>query len=178
MTISTRATGFAPIAGKNARILILGTLPSRRSLEIGEYYGHPRNAFWPIMRELFDVRGSYAARCEALAGYRIAVWDVLRSSVRPGSLDAHIRLDSAKANDFDCFLRCHPDLELICFNGRTAEKLFRKFVGVIPAGGDLDFEVLPSTSPAHASLRFEEKLARWRGALKPENNANEPGGWS
>lgn len=165
MTSTSRSQGFAAIAGPNAHTLILGTLPSRRSLEVGEYYGHPRNAFWPIMGELYGARGSYASRCRTLVAKRIAVWDVLKSCVRRGSLDAAIRLGCAEANDLEGFAQRHPDLELVCFNGGAAEKLFRRFGGEIDASGRLRFEVLPSTSPAYAAMPFAEKLARWRHAL-------------
>jgi double-stranded uracil-DNA glycosylase len=157
--------GFAPIARRDARILVLGSLPSRRSLQVGEYYAHPRNAFWPIIAELTGVSGDYAARCAALTGRRIALWDVLESSERPGSLDAAIRRDTARANDFEAFFRDHPDLGRICFNGRTAARLFRELVEPSTGTSRAEPIVLPSTSPAYAAMPFEDKLARWRQAL-------------
>ena len=89
------AEGSPPVALADARILVLGSLPSERSIAVGEYYAHPRNAFWPIMRELVGARGSYAERCTALVEAGIALWDVLKRSERPGSLDSDIRLDTA-----------------------------------------------------------------------------------
>jgi TDG/mug DNA glycosylase family protein len=157
--------GFPPIACGDARILVLGSLPSRRSLQAGEYYAHPRNAFWPIVAALTGVSGGYARRCASLTERRVALWDVLESSERPGSLDAAIRQDTARANDFETFFREHSHVERICFNGRTAAQLFRKFVDpVIDASGRQQL-VLPSTSPAYAAMPFDAKLAHWRAAL-------------
>lgn len=158
--------GFAPIARRDARVLVLGSLPSARSIEAGEYYAHPRNAFWQIIAELTGAAGSYTRRCAALIEHRIALWDVLAHSVRPGSLDSAIRLHTAQPNDFAGFFREHPDLERTCFNGRTAEQLFRKLVQPGTGTSKQELVVLPSTSPACAAVSFEDKLAHWRRALE------------
>lgn len=149
----------------DAQILILGSLPSRRSIAAQQYYAHPRNAFWPIMRELFDIQGGYAARCRQLLDKKIALWDVLASSVRPGSLDSRIELDSACANDFATFLRHHAHIRFIAFNGRKAEQLFRRFVGRKAVGPDVCLRCLPSTSPAYAAMPLSDKLERWQEAI-------------
>ena len=158
----TVAEGFPPVARADARILVLGSLPSARSIAAGEYYAHPRNAFWPIMRELVGASGSYAKRCAVLVESGIALWDVLRCSERPGSMDANIRLDTAEANDFNAFLSQHAAVQRICFNGRKAEQMFGRFAGLDVAFGSIELRTLPSTSPAYAALPFAEKLARWR----------------
>ena len=85
------STGFAPVARHDARVLILGSLPGRRSLEAGEYYAHPQNAFWPIMTSLFAVTGDYHQRCEGLKEHRIALWDVLRKRHPPYSITAKVK---------------------------------------------------------------------------------------
>lgn len=162
------STGFPPIARGDARVLILGSLPSQASLTAHEYYAHPQNAFWRIMRELTGADGSYAERCEALQASGIAVWDVLARSVRPGSMDANIQLASAVPNDFPTFFAEHAGLRLVCFNGRKSEQMFHRFVQLPGAFSRLRFESLPSTSPAHASLSIEEKLHTWRGIIGPE----------
>jgi len=146
-------------------VLILGSLPGNRSIAAGEYYAHPQNAFWPIMEALFGVSGDYARRCERLRSSRIALWDVLESSVRPGSMDADIRLGSARANDFEAFFRGHRDLRLVAFNGGKAEQMFGRLVRAGLAADALRFVRLPSTSPAYASMPFSGKLAAWRAAL-------------
>lgn len=159
-------TGFAPIAGPGATVLVLGTLPSRRSLERQQYYGHPQNVFWRIVQDLFGaaVTLPYDERKEALIRHGVAVWDVLAASVRPGSLDASIDLNTARPNDFSTFFAHQSDLRLVCFNGRAAESLFRRLVApALEKGSNIpEFHTLPSTSPAHAAMRYEDKLARWR----------------
>jgi hypoxanthine-DNA glycosylase len=162
------STGFPPIERADARVLILGSLPSQASLTAHKYYAHPQNAFWKIMRELTGADGSYAERCESLRTSGIAVWDVLASSVRPGSMDADIQLESAVPNDFPAFFAAHAGLRLVCFNGRKSEQMFRKFVRLPDANSGLRFEPLPSTSPAYAAKSFEEKLHIWRGIIEPE----------
>ena len=126
-----RSEGFPPVARSDARVLILGSLPGRRSIAEQQYYAHPRNAFWAIMKALFGIEGDYEDRLEQLLDHRIALWDVLSCSVRPGSLDAQIKLDSACANDFATFLKGHADIRLIAFNGKKAEQLFDRFVALI-----------------------------------------------
>lgn len=158
------AEGFPPVAGAGARVLVLGSLPGQRSLAEQQYYAHPRNAFWPIMRALFDIDGGYRERCEQLVENHIALWDVLASSYRPGSLDADIHLDSARANDFHRFFQSHREIGLIAFNGKTAARLFQRFVAGEETAG-IEQVTLPSTSPAYAAMRFSGKLSAWRSAL-------------
>ena len=156
--------GFPPLERPDARVLVLGSLPGRKSLVEQQYYAHPQNAFWPIMNALFGVSGEYEEKCAALVDHKIAVWDVLRSSERPGSLDADIRQETAAANDFCRFFDSHPGIELLVFNGRKAEQLFSRLVK------DEDRDRyrrigLPSTSPAYAAMRYQGKLELWSAAL-------------
>lgn len=167
------SAGFAPIVREDARVLILGSLPSQASLTAHEYYAHPQNAFWGIMRELTGADGEYATRCETLKNAGVAVWDVLASSVRPGSMDADIRLDSALPNDFAAFFSSLPSLRLVCHNGKKSEDMFRRFVSLPDTYAGLRFESLPSTSPAYASMSFAEKLRVWRGIIEPELNRRD-----
>jgi hypoxanthine-DNA glycosylase len=163
------SVGFPPIADSAARVLVLGSLPGVRSLEAHEYYAQPYNAFWRIMGELFGARRElpYATRLERLRAHGIAVWDVLAAGERPGSLDAAIVPASVVVNDFDSFFARHRQIRLICFNGNTAATLFRRKVlpDLAPEWAAIERQALPSTSPAYASLRFEQKLARWSAVL-------------
>lgn len=159
------AEGFPPIAGRDARVLVLGSLPGKRSIAEQQYYGHPRNAFWPIMKELFGIDGVYEKRLRQLKKNRVAVWDVLQSAIRPGSLDADIQLDVARANDFANFFRHHAELRLVLFNGKKAESMFARFVDVRPRRESARLLLLPSTSPAYAALSFSGKLDAWRAAF-------------
>ena len=144
-------------------------MPGAASLKAKQYYAHPQNGFWPIMGQLlgFDPSAPYRRRERALKAARIAVWDVLRSCVRPGSLDARIKLETA--NDFAAFFRAHPRLRHVFFNGAKAEASYRRHVQ-IPSGGAIRYARLPSTSPAHASLSAARKLAAWRAILGVEES--------
>jgi double-stranded uracil-DNA glycosylase len=160
-----QSEGFPPVARADARILVLGSLPGARSIAEQRYYAHPQNAFWPIMRELFGIDGHYASRCDQLLENRVALWDVLHRSVRPGSMDADIQLGSAVANDFHGFLGDHANIRLIAFNGKKAEHLFARLVSKDNVAQGIVRVGLPSTSPAYASMPFSGKLAAWRAVL-------------
>ena len=155
---------FPPIADKNARLLILGSIPGKASLEAGEYYAHPRNQFWRIIAELLDTGPliTYPNKTQALLDAHIAVWDVMHSCFRPGSLDAAIDKNSIVANDFKGFLAEHPHINQVFFNGATAEQAFRRLVLPNLIKPTLRLQRLPSTSPAHAALSFQQKLLDWR----------------
>ena len=157
--------GFPAIARADARILILGSLPGERSLHANQYYAHPQNAFWKIMGEIANARGNYSERCEALMDQGIALWDVLASSVRPGSMDADIQSKTAVANNFSGFLSDHVAIEKICFNGQKAEQMFTRMVQPSLDDKQLRFASLPSTSPAYASMSYVDKLAKWRSIV-------------
>jgi hypoxanthine-DNA glycosylase len=163
------AHGFAPLGAADARVLILGTLPGRVSLERREYYAQRRNAFWRLMGELFDAgpEHPYAERGRRLREGGIALWDVCAAAARPGSLDAAIERASIVANDFKGFFDAHRRIELIACNGATAAALYRRHVvpGLPADVAALPLRVLPSTSPAHAAMPYCDKRARWQAAL-------------
>lgn len=149
----------------DARLLILGSLPGERSIREQQYYAHPQNAFWRVMRDLLGIDGDYASRCRGLVENGIALWDVLQSSERPGSMDANIKLATAAANDFAAFFTEHPDIRLIALNGRKAEQLFGRLVDTAGIANGIARVGLPSTSPAYASMPYSGKLKTWRKAL-------------
>jgi double-stranded uracil-DNA glycosylase len=146
--------GFKPVAGADSRVLILGTLPGPVSLEKRQYYAQSRNAFWPIMGELFGAGQelAYRERLQKLKSRSVALWDVCRSAYREGALDASIDPGSIVPND------------LAGFNGQTAARLYRQLVlpGLPETLRDIRCATLPSTSPAYAAMRFEQKLVLWR----------------
>ena len=147
-------------------MLILGSLPGRKSLEMQQYYAHPQNAFWKLITQILGAEWplTYMRRVKLLTAHQIALWDVLAAAERPGSLDSAIVHASALANDFAAFYRAHPQIRLVCFNGRKAEELYRRFVlpGLSTEFGGLRYLSMPSTSPAHAGMTFAKKLERWR----------------
>ncbi|MBI3481283.1 MAG: DNA-deoxyinosine glycosylase [Nitrosomonadales bacterium] len=158
---------FPPIENPSAHILILGSMPGKESLRAGQYYAHPRNAFWPIMGELVGAAPAlpYQTRIRKLKSAGIALWDVLACCTRHGSLDADIEADSIRANDFADFFAQHPHITQVFFNGAMAEQCFRKHVLPSLEHLSLHYQRLPSTSPAHASLRYEQKLEAWHMIL-------------
>jgi hypoxanthine-DNA glycosylase len=163
-----RLHGFAPIADRRAQVLILGSMPSEASLAAREYYAFRHNQFWRIAGQIAGVApdAPYAHRKAALRRCHIALWDVVASCVRSGSLDSAIREDSIRVNDFAAFLAAHPAIRRICFNGRRAESVWRRHVApALPATPGLGYVLLPSTSPAHAGMSYRAKLRIWRSAI-------------
>ena len=165
---SVLVQSFAPVANRHAEILILGSMPGRDSLAAGQYYAHPRNLFWRIMAAMlgFEPQMPYRDRLSALRAARIALWDVMHSCRRAGSLDASIKASTIQANDFASFFRSHKGIGRVFFNGSTAEATYVRHVLCSVESLGLRYTRLPSTSPAHAALSFEQKLAAWRTVLK------------
>jgi len=155
--------GFPPVAGPSARLLVLGSLPGKASLDAQQYYAHRHNAFWRIMGDLIDAGPAvpYAQRLERLGGAGIALWDVIAAGERAGSLDADIVKASVCVNDFSAFFAAHRNIDRIFFNGGVAEAAFRRHVLPELAGMNLQLIRLPSTSPAHAAMSYAAKLAAW-----------------
>jgi len=161
---------FAPIENAKARVLILGSMPGKASLAAGQYYAHPQNLFWRILGEVTGAGPAlpYAARARALKSRGIALWDVLESCAREGSLDSAIDDATIRANDFASFYRAHPRIAHVFFNGAKAEACYRKHV--LPSLGDAPappgYHRLPSTSPANASMSRAHKQRVWKQALR------------
>ena len=158
---------FPPIADAKATRLILGSMPGVASLTAGQYYAHPQNAFWRIMGELlgFAPDAPYEVRVQALLRAQIAVWDVLQCCERPGSLDSSIRRDSEVANDLEAFFALHPLITEVFFNGGAAQACFVRRVAHTDRRSSLKLMRLPSTSPAYAAMRYEQKREVWRQLL-------------
>lgn len=153
--------GFAPVVDENARLLILGSMPSEESLRKGQYYGHPRNHLWPLLFRLFEreLPNDYGQRLQLLSEQGIALWDVLARCQRRGSLDANIREE--EANDFAAFYEQYPAIRTVLFNGAKAEAMYRKLVGLDEGKS---YVRLPSSSPVPTAIfrKMEDKLAAWR----------------
>lgn len=159
---------FAPFADDGSLLLILGTLPGDESLRLQQYYGHPRNHFWPLIAALVgeELPTEFAARKQMLKRNHIALWDVIEGAERLGSSDAAIR--NLTANDFATFFEAHPRIRTVAFNGQKARDLFRRHV-VKPGAVSEDCVTaieLPSSSPLY-TIPFEVKLGIWRTKLGP-----------
>jgi TDG/mug DNA glycosylase family protein len=157
---------FPPIAMRDAKVLILGSLPGRTSLQMQQYYAHPQNAFWKLIARIFgaDWLLPYTRRVRILTAHHIALWDVLAAAERPGSLDSSIVQRSALANDFAAFYRSHPHIRRVYFNGRKAEELYCRLVlpELSAEFAAMRYLSMPSTSPAHAGMTFAQKLESWK----------------
>ena len=157
--------GFPPIVEETAIVLILGSMPGEESLRKNEYYGHPRNAFWIIMATLFGFDSSmkYEERTRILLKNRIALWDVMRFCERRGSLDNNIKNRTIVENDFGYFFNNYPTIRDVYFNGAKAEKEY--FKRVLPklsrSKRKINYDRLPSTSPAMTHLSLNAKILEW-----------------
>ncbi|MCU0736368.1 MAG: DNA-deoxyinosine glycosylase [Methylotetracoccus sp.] len=170
--VPERIQSFPPVGDAGARILILGSMPGKASLEAQQYYAHPRNAFWRIVGQLLGFAWDlpYPQRLEYLRSRGIALWDVLHSCTRRSSLDADIEEASILPNEVGPFLDQHGAIGRVYFNGSKAEQAFRRYIAptLSPQRVDLRCFRLPSTSPAHASLSFEQKLDAWQVLVRGE----------
>lgn len=156
--------GFQPIINSFSEILILGSMPGEESLRKNEYYGNPRNQFWRILYSLFreEKEESYERRLAFALDHRVALWDVIETCHRTGSLDASIKGESA--NNFHDLFLSYPNLRVVAFNGGKAYEVYRRQVGFTIREG-LVYHTLPSTSPAN-TMSYEDKLEKWQALQK------------
>ncbi|MBN2259144.1 MAG: DNA-deoxyinosine glycosylase [Clostridiales bacterium] len=150
---------FKPIMMPDSKVLILGSMPSVESLKRQEYYGNSSNVFWKILFELFEepFSSDYEKRIEMLKKNQIALWDVLSSCRREGSLDSQIKNESI--NDFEWLFNELKEIKCVFFNGKKAFNSYAKYFGFIE-NSNIKYYILPSTSAAHA-IKYEKKLKEW-----------------
>jgi hypoxanthine-DNA glycosylase len=154
---SRHLPGLPPVISPDTRVIVLGSFPGAASLAAAQYYAHPRNQFWRLISAVVDEDLAclpYEDRLTRLLAHRFGLWDVLGACEREGSLDANIR--NAQANDFGLLRACCPQLDTVGFNGQASGKFAPQF-----AAAGFRTVVLPSSSPAHASMSFEQKLSAW-----------------
>lgn len=150
---------FPPIVDENCRVLVLGSMPSVTSLERQQYYGHKQNFFWPMMFQIFEEPYSddYAVKRQLLLRHHVALWDVLASCEREGSLDSNIT--DEVCNAIPALLAEHPTIKYLLFNGGKAFQSFkRNFPALLE---QMDYYQMPSTSPAH-TMKRAQKLQKWQ----------------
>lgn len=152
-----RISSFPPIISEGSKILILGSVPGVKSLEMQQYYAHPQNQFWKIIFKLFEegFTADYQKRTEIIRKNNIALWDVIDSCEREGSLDTKIR--NEEHNDIMKILREHLTIKAVFCNGQKSFKNLKKILG---QEAEIPVFVLPSTSPLH-TISFEKKLEEW-----------------
>ena len=154
---------FEPVIGNNPRVLILGSMPGIVSLQAVQYYANPRNAFWSVMADLFEIEidCEYQHRIDQIKKLPIVLWDTIKACHRQGSLDSNIQKHQLEANDIPALLNQYGNIRLVACNGATSEKYFNQLVRKqLP--DVIEVLRLPSTSPAHAGMTYEQKLSRWR----------------
>ncbi|GHS92901.1 DNA-deoxyinosine glycosylase [Synergistales bacterium] len=155
-----RVYSFAPILGEEPILLILGSMPSVLSLETGRYYGNERNDFWRLVSAVLEepYMEIYEKRVAMLIRRRVALWDSMRSCVRPGSLDKNIKEE--EPNDIAMLLYENPTIHTVAFNGQMAEKMYFKYK---KASCEVEYISLPSSSPVPRRnvKSFEDKLRVW-----------------
>lgn len=153
---------FPPLAYGDSEILILGTMPGEKSLQLQEYYGNRGNQFWKILFSIFGKEAShdYEEKKQLLKDNKIALWDVLAFCEREGSLDSNIR--NEVPNDFAAFYVEHPAIRHVFFSSKNAAAYYDRYVGRKEA---FVYEVLPSPSGANATKTFAEKLAVWKDSI-------------
>ena len=157
-------TGFKPIIGGKPRALILGSMPGEASLKQAQYYANPRNLFWEIIAALFnfDHHADYSQRATQLISNRIALWDVIGSCERQGSLDSSICSSSIKVNNFIELFRDYPSISYVYFNGTKAKtEFYKRVLPDLTELHNLELILLPSTSPANARMSRDEKITQW-----------------
>jgi len=161
--MANRKIAFPPISNSNSRILILGTMPGDRSLQLQQYYGHGGNHFWKIMFTLFNLpfTKDYEVRKQLLLNNGIALWDVLQTCECEGSSDNNII--NEKANDFQSFYNKHAGVRTVYFGSRKAENFYDRYIGKSP---NKIYRVLPSPSSANTWKSFDEKLSDWKVILE------------
>ncbi|WP_326984465.1 DNA-deoxyinosine glycosylase [Chryseobacterium sp. MYb264] len=160
--MQNRIFSFPPIIDNDSKIIILGSIPGAKSLEKQQYYAHPQNKFWKIIFELFNENFTedYEERLSILKKHNIALWDVIDSCERKGSLDSEIK--NEEANQIAELLEEFPNIQTIFCNGGKSFKNLQKVLG---KDFKIPFYVLPSTSPLH-TISFEKKLEEWKAILK------------
>lgn len=156
-------TALLPIIYPDSRILILGTMPGEKSLELQQYYGNRGNHFWKLLFTIYEEPFSedYELRKKLLLEKHIALWDVLAGCERIGSLDSNIR--NERANDFESFFESYPNIRYVFFSSKAAAKYYDKYA---VRKEQIEYHTLPSPSGANASMTFLQKLEAWKNLLR------------
>ncbi|MGE8292481.1 MAG: DNA-deoxyinosine glycosylase [Sphingobacterium sp.] len=153
---------FLPLVNASTKTLILGSLPGDKSLELNEYYAHPQNRFWKVIRHLYNSPDAtnYVDKINLLVDNGIGLWDVCAEASRPGSMDLAIKDESP--NPIIALLEANPAIKLVVFNGQKAHNLYLKY---FKKKENITYICLPSTSPANAKTNLEKLIVHWRAII-------------
>lgn len=168
MATASLIYGLPPILGAQPSLLILGSMPSVKSIAMQQYYAHPQNTFWRIMAQLlgFKLAESYRDNVAALTQNKVAVWDILAACERQGSLDSAIVSGTERLNPLNPLLMNNQSIITIGINGGAAYALFKRHHLSSLDVKRVKVVQLPSSSPAHAAMRLEQKQNAWRRLLE------------
>ena len=144
----------APFFDKSSKILILGSIPSKKSREEKFYYMHPQNRFWRVLEAVFEEK--IHDKEEFLHRHHIALWDSIASCDINGSSDASIK--NVIPNDIKKMIE-NTQITQIFTAGKTAEKYYRKYSY---ENTQMDSICLPSTSPANCRVSFDNMVKEWK----------------
>ena len=152
-----RMTGLPPVITKDAEVFVLGSFPSRQSLETGQYYANPNNQFWKVIEALFGIDRTlpYRVRTRLLSKHHIALYDAIGSCRRTGSADSRIR--NPVLNDIPALLASYPNIRFVACNGSTSAK----YAARLDLPDSVTLIRLPSTSPAYAAMSLKDKITCW-----------------
>ncbi|MGZ3863633.1 MAG: DNA-deoxyinosine glycosylase [Bacteroidia bacterium] len=166
MKLNNACESFPFVVSKTTKLIILGTMPGKISLLHQQYYAHPRNIFWKIIYGAYglNVEEVYQRRLEFLINKKIGLWDTLQHCERNGSLDVDIK--NEQPNNFKLLFEQYPNIKSIAFNGKKAHNYFKKHIGLNP--DEYKYFILPSTSPANSTKKYEQKLIEWARVLLNE----------
>ena len=153
---------FGPYINKDSKVLILGSIPSSKSRELGFYYMHPQNRFWRIISDLLkeEVPNTIEAKKDFLKRNKIALWDVLDSCDINGSSDSSIK--NPKVNNIKKLIT-KTDVKYIFVTGKKALALYNKYCykNVL-----IEAIYLPSTSSANAIFSYEKLKEKYMIIVK------------
>ncbi|KAL7712251.1 hypothetical protein QTN25_010087 [Entamoeba marina] len=163
MTLQTALVAFPAVIPQNAEILILGSMPGKKSLTLRQYYGHPQNAFWYVIADLAGLETpptTYSKRIDLLHELKIALWDVCHMCDRKTSLDSDI--ENVKANNIEELLSNNPSIKAVLFNGGPVQSLYKKYCKMV---NGVSYVLMPSTSPTYAKMKRKEKVEKWKEVM-------------
>jgi len=159
MNLSLLKHPFDAIVNSETKVLILGSFPSIKSFEDNFYYAHPRNQFWPIIASIFDVSlPNNAAKRDFALQKGFGLWDTYGALSRASGNSSDTNLKDLQVNDFEDFLEQYPNIKYILFTGKKAQDGYEKHFNHL----NVKRILLPSTSPAYAAMKREEKETHYR----------------
>lgn len=161
MNLQTVVHTIPPLYDCHSRVLLLGSIPSPKSREIGFFYGHPQNRFWRVLAAVLgeEVPQTIEDKRAMCLKHHVALWDTIARCDIAGASDTSIR--NAEPNDIGKLVRESEIARIFATGGKSAE-LYRK---LIEPTLHIPITQLPSTSPANAAWSLERLIEAYRVIL-------------